>query len=92
MAGSGRTPGDETGKGPSGAKPSAKTFSCTNCGASITVRYMGHSLSVVCESCRAVLDARDENLRIIDTYSKATSAHVPKLAASLSKSATVGLM
>lgn len=82
MAGNGRTPGEKTGdgNGPSGSKPSAKTFSCTNCGASITVRYMGHSLSVVCESCRAVLDARDENLRIIDTYSKATSAHVPKLA------------
>lgn len=80
MAGSGQSSGDGISKGPSGAKPSAKTFSCTNCGASIVVRYMGHSLSVVCEHCRAVLDARDENLRIIDTYHKATSSHQPVLA------------
>lgn len=69
----------ENPQGPSGKDPRAKTFSCTNCGASITVRYMGHSLSVVCESCKSVLDARDENLRIIDKYFKVTKQYQPKI-------------
>lgn len=66
-------------QGPSGSKPSGKTFSCTNCGASITVRYMGHSLRVICESCKSTLDARDENLRIIEKHFNVTKEFTPKL-------------
>lgn len=88
MAGNDQAPGTggfnssgsrEPQRGPSGEKPALKTFACTNCGASITVRYLGHSLSVVCESCRSVLDARDENLRVVDQHFKITQQFKPKL-------------
>lgn len=66
-------------RGPSGDKLTGKTFSCTNCGASITVRYMGHSLRVVCESCKSILDSTDPNLRIIEKHFKVTKEFKPKL-------------
>jgi Domain of unknown function (DUF4178) len=50
---------------PKPAKPRVKTFHCTNCGASVTVRYPGQSLSVVCESCHSIIDANDPLYKIL---------------------------
>lgn len=42
-----------------------KSFECKNCGASITIRAIGRSISAVCESCHSVADLTDENYKII---------------------------
>lgn len=46
----------------------AKTFSCTNCGASVTIRNPGQTFSVACESCNAILDASSESYRILTKF------------------------
>lgn len=51
-----------------GDKPAVTTFSCRNCGASVTVRYPGHSLSAACESCGSIIDTSDSNFRILAEY------------------------
>lgn len=58
----------------------AKVFNCTNCGAPVTVRFPGASLSVVCESCHSIIDASDSNHAILTRYYKATSPYKPLLA------------
>jgi len=52
------------------AKPKVTTFSCGKCGAPVTVRYPGHSLSAVCDSCYSVIDTSDDTFRVLDTYYK----------------------
>ena len=46
----------------------ARTFACTSCGASLTLRGLENTVSVTCGQCGAVLDARDPNLRILAKY------------------------
>ncbi len=45
-----------------------QSFACTSCGSTVTIRAAGHSLSVVCSSCKSVIDPSDENHRILSTY------------------------
>lgn len=54
-----------------GKNPSVKVFNCPSCGGSVTLRAMGQSVSAVCGSCLAVIDASNENFRLIQ---KATDA------------------
>ncbi len=46
----------------------ARTFACTSCGASLTLRGLENTVSVACGHCGAVLDAKDPNLRILSKY------------------------
>src|SRR4051812_28505798 len=46
----------------------AKVFNCPNCGASVTLRALGRSLSVTCGSCGSIIDAANENYRILSKY------------------------
>src|SRR5262249_54779237 len=46
--------------------------SCKNCGAPVTLRAAGYSLSVICPSCHSVIDAKDENFAILNQYQKQT--------------------
>ena len=48
-------------------KPKVKTFSCKSCGASVEVKYPGTSMSVVCQSCHALIDLTDPNFKILYT-------------------------
>ncbi|MFN8659596.1 MAG: DUF4178 domain-containing protein [Candidatus Obscuribacterales bacterium] len=48
--------------------PRAKNFSCTNCGASVTIRNPGQTFSVACESCHSILDATSESYRILTRF------------------------
>lgn len=50
----------------------AKTFKCPNCGGSITVKALGHSISAVCAYCSSVVDVANENLRILSTANERT--------------------
>ncbi len=45
-----------------------KALNCSNCGAPLTVRAGEHSLTVVCERCLSVLDARDPSLKVLQTF------------------------
>jgi len=45
-----------------------KTFACPHCGASVVLRAAGHSLVVTCSACRTLIDAADENYRILAQY------------------------
>lgn len=42
-----------------------KTFSCPACGGSIDIRAIGVSITAVCQSCGALVDVANENLRLI---------------------------
>lgn len=58
-------------------KPTAKMFACTACGASITVKYPGATMSVVCNSCNSTIDVTSEAYRILSTYVGKTSFFKP---------------
>ena len=59
-------------------KPQAKALNCPQCGAAITLRALGHAETVVCESCHSILDAKDSNLQILQTFQVITG-EVPPL-------------
>ena len=48
--------------------PQVKALNCPSCGAPLTIRGLGHSLTVVCESCLSVLDAKDPNLQVLQKF------------------------
>lgn len=48
--------------------PDVKALSCPKCGAAITLRTGAQALVVVCASCHAVLDAKDPNLAVLQTF------------------------
>ncbi len=47
------------------AIPKVSGLNCPNCGAGIELRSFTNALSVVCQSCLSVLDARDPNLQVL---------------------------
>jgi hypothetical protein len=54
--------------GPSGQVVLTRGLNCPNCGAALTMRAAGHSLTIVCEHCHSVLDAKDENYKILSHF------------------------
>lgn len=51
--------------------PKAKVFNCPSCGAGVTLRAEGHSVSVVCRGCGSIIDATNPNYEIIAKAQKA---------------------
>jgi Domain of unknown function (DUF4178) len=62
---------------PGPPKPTAKALNCPNCGAAITLRALGQAVSVVCAGCHSILDAKDPNLQILQTFEKIVSSDPP---------------
>lgn len=58
-------------------KPVVKALNCPQCGAAITLRALGQSVSVVCDGCHAILDANDPHLQILQRFEKTTSSDRP---------------
>lgn len=58
-------------------KPQVKALNCPKCGVAIPLRALGQALSVVCESCHSILDAKDPQLQILQTFQKITSTDQP---------------
>jgi Domain of unknown function (DUF4178) len=54
-------------------KPQAKALNCPKCGAAITLHSFGQAVTVVCASCRCILDAKDPNLAILQQFEIKTS-------------------
>ncbi|PYU74136.1 MAG: hypothetical protein DMG49_05020 [Acidobacteria bacterium] len=53
-------------------KPQAKALNCPKCGAAVVLRSFGQAETVVCGSCRCILDAKDPNLAILQQFEAAT--------------------
>ncbi|HKV64568.1 MAG TPA: DUF4178 domain-containing protein [Candidatus Acidoferrum sp.] len=54
-------------------KPRAQGLNCPRCGAAISLRSFGQAVTVVCSSCRCILDAKDPNLAILQQFEIKTS-------------------
>src|SRR5215472_3718594 len=54
-------------------KPQVRTLNCPKCGAAITLRTFGQAETVVCGSCRCILNAKDPNLAILQQFETKTS-------------------
>jgi hypothetical protein len=61
------------------AAPGAKTqgLNCPGCGAAITLRALEKTVTVVCGTCHAVLDAADPKLTILQRYKGKTQQEEP---------------
>ena len=57
--------------------PQAKSLNCPGCGAAITLRSMNNAVTVVCEHCHSILDARDPRLTILQKFKAATDEDAP---------------
>ncbi len=51
------------------AKPQVKSLHCPNCGGPVAIRGFAHTLTVACEHCGSVLDAKDPGLKILQKAS-----------------------
>ena len=54
------------------AGENVKAFQCPSCGAPVTIRAVGHTVSVVCQSCKAIIDTTNENYKVISKVAAAT--------------------
>jgi hypothetical protein len=61
------------------AKPQVKALNCPQCGAAITLRSFQQAVTVVCESCHCILDAKDPTLKILQQFQAATSELRPMI-------------
>jgi hypothetical protein len=57
--------------------PQVKSLSCPNCGAGLQLRSMGNAVTVICNSCHSVLDARDPKLKVLQQFKVATGQDEP---------------
>jgi hypothetical protein len=57
MSASGQTP-----------PPQVRSFNCPNCGAPVVIRGFATTLSVVCDHCHSVLDAKDPNFAVLQRF------------------------
>src|SRR5579863_3809614 len=60
-------------------KPQVRALNCPGCGAAITLRSLGQAVNVVCEGCHSILDAKDPNLKILQTFAAAASMDHPMI-------------
>jgi Domain of unknown function (DUF4178) len=58
-------------------RPQVKALNCPGCGASLTVRSFGNAVTIVCDSCHSILDAKDPGLQILQKYKVATDETEP---------------
>jgi Domain of unknown function (DUF4178) len=58
-------------------QPQVRALNCPNCGAALTLRSFNNAVTVVCESCHSILDAKDPNLQILQRFKAATDEDRP---------------
>jgi len=54
------------------AKPQVKALNCPQCGAAITLRSFQQAVTVVCENCHSILDAKDPTLKVLQQFQAIT--------------------
>ena len=57
-------------------EPQVQTLACPHCGAPLTVRSMGRAVSIVCDRCHSILDAKDPQLRILQRFEAVSYTHL----------------
>jgi uncharacterized protein DUF4178 len=62
---------------PPAVKPAVRSVKCPKCGSVLTIRSMDHAVSLVCESCHSILDAKDPNLKILHSFKASTEQDPP---------------
>jgi len=50
------------------ARPQVRALNCPHCGAALTLRSFNNAVTVVCQSCHSILDAKDPNLQILQQF------------------------
>ena len=58
-------------------KPQVRALNCPNCGAALVVRSFNNAVTIICEGCHSILDAKDPNLQILQQFKVATDEHKP---------------
>ena len=58
-------------------KPQTRALNCPGCGAALTVRSFNNAVTIVCDSCHSILDAKDPNLQILQQFKAATDRDRP---------------
>ncbi len=51
-------------------KPTPKALNCPGCGSALVLRSMDRAVTVVCEHCGAILDAKDPKLQILQAFNQ----------------------
>jgi hypothetical protein len=59
------------------SKPQVRALNCPGCGAALIVRSFNNAVTIVCESCHSILDAKDPNLQILQQFKAATGKDHP---------------
>ncbi len=59
------------------AKPQVKALHCPQCGGAITLRSFQQAVTVVCENCHSILDAKDPTLKILQQFQAITGELKP---------------
>ena len=59
------------------AKPQVKALNCPQCGGAITLRSFQQAVTVVCENCHSILDAKDPSLKILQQFQAITGELKP---------------
>lgn len=60
---------------PTEVKP--KALNCPNCGAALVVRSFEHAVTIVCQNCQSILDAKDPNLLVLQQFHDITTRDAP---------------
>jgi hypothetical protein len=58
-------------------KPQVKALHCPQCGGAITLRSFQQAVTVVCENCHCILDAKDPTLKILQQFRAVTGELKP---------------
>jgi hypothetical protein len=59
--------------------PRVKALACPNCGGAVQIRTFEHAITVVCENCQSVLDAKDPGLRVLQAHAERLAKRTPKI-------------
>jgi hypothetical protein len=59
------------------ATPKVKSLNCPSCGATLIVRSFDQAVTIVCDSCHSILDAKDPNLQILQKFKLAMGVDAP---------------
>ena len=57
--------------------PQVKSLNCPSCGAALTLRSFSQAVTVVCDGCHSILDARDAKLQILQKFKAAEGEDPP---------------
>ncbi len=49
-----------------------KGLNCPGCGSALTIRGFEHTLTIVCPNCLSILDAKDPNFQVLQTFQSKT--------------------